>query len=153
MRPGNSALAFFPLLRKRKWCLRLLSVAEGTVEEHFLWGCPSGSCCLSLLTSCRLQGSRQISCLSLENICYRKQRHVTAESRRQESLETLLSHGSLLQHGSARATEIIRYKERHQAPLPQESLSQHRELNHDQDLRCTGDALVVAEPGPQFAAW
>lgn len=34
-----------------------------------------------------------------------------AESHRQESLETVLSRGSLPRHGSAGATEVIGYEE------------------------------------------
>lgn len=65
-------------------------MVEGTIKRHFLWGRPSGSCCLSLLTSFRwLQGSEaQASAWKTSGV---ESRDMPRRFHRQDSLESQCS--------------------------------------------------------------
>lgn len=116
---------FSHLPRKRKWCLRLLSTPEG----HFLWGCPSDSCCLDFLTSCWLWGPGEIVASAGKHLI--ASRCMPWRSHRPESPQNPLCCGSVPMRHSAGVTEVARYKEHTLHHCPGKACSWHQGLPPD----------------------
>lgn len=77
------------------------------MKGHFLWGSPSGSCCLSLLTSYRLREPGGRSSLCLENIYCREQEPSQAVSQARMPRDSTVL-WLLPPHYSVWTTETIR---------------------------------------------